>query len=133
MEKVKKVSRDLYYHPFIRYVVIGGTTFALDFIILVLLHGMFDVNLFLAATISYWASIAFNFLSNRYWTFGATETHIAKHLAAYLTLLGCNYLFTLVFLAGATHFGMHYAVAKILAVGIQTAWTYMAYKKFIFR
>lgn len=133
MEKVKHISKTLYNHSFVRYIVIGGTTFAIDFFLLVLLHGVLNVNLFVATTIAYWTSIAFNFLANRYWTFGATETHIMKHLSAYMILLGANYLFTVAFVTGMTHLGMHYTIAKVLAVGIQISWTYVAYKKIIFK
>ncbi len=133
MEKAKLISKKIYEHSFVRYVVIGGSTFALDFVLLVLLHGFLDINLFIATTFAYWTSIAFNFVANRFWTFGATETPITKHLAGYLTLLGVNYLFTVGFLTVATHLGMHYAVAKVLAVLIQISWTYVIYKKYIFK
>jgi putative flippase GtrA len=133
MEKVKHISKKVYEHSFVRYVAIGGTTFALDFFILVGLHGGLGVNLVVATTISYWVSIAFNFLANRFWTFGVTETHIIKHLTAYMILLGFNYLFTISFMAVATHAGMHYTVAKILAVAIQISWTYFAYKRYVFK
>jgi len=133
MEKVKHISRQLYYHSFVRYVVIGGTTFAFDFLLLVALHGVLGINVLVAASISYWTSIAFNFIANRFWTFGATETHIAKHALAYSVLLGFNYLFTLAFIGTSTHFGLHYTIAKILAVAVQIPWTYYAYKRIIFR
>lgn len=133
MEKVKHISKKIYEHSFVRYVVIGGTTFALDFFLLVVLHGFLHVNLFIATTVAYWTSIAFNFTANRFWTFGATETPITKHLAGYLTLLGINYLFTVAFLTIATHLGMHYTVAKVVSVIIQISWTYYAYKRIIFK
>jgi putative flippase GtrA len=133
METVKHISRKVYEHSFVRYVAIGGTTFMLDFLILVLLHGVLGVNLLVAATISYWSSIIFNFVANRVWTFGATETHIAKHAVAYGILLGFNYVFTLAFVGIASHMGMHYTIAKVFAVAIQIPWTYIAYKKVIFR
>ncbi|HZM64616.1 MAG TPA: GtrA family protein [Candidatus Saccharimonadales bacterium] len=133
MEKAKYISKALYQHSFVRYVVIGGTTFAIDFFLLVALHGFLNINLIIATTVAYWVSIAFNFLANRFWTFGATETHIAKHLASYLTLLGVNYLYTVGFLTIATHFGMHYTVAKVIAVITQISWTYFIYKKYIFK
>lgn len=133
MEQVKYITRKLYGHSFVRYVAIGGSTFALDFCLLVLLHSVFGINVLVAATISYWTSIAFNFLANRFWTFGATETHIAKHAAAYGVLLGFNYLFTIGFIWAATHLGMHYTIAKVISVAIQMSWTYLAYKKIIFR
>lgn len=133
MEKAKQISKSLYYHPFVRYVAIGGTTFALDFFLLVLLHGVLGINLLVATTVAYWTSIAFNFLANRFWTFGATETHIIKHVMTYGLLLGFNYLFTVAFLAVATNLGMHYTIAKVVAVAIQMTWTYVIYKRFVFR
>lgn len=133
MDVIKTVAKQLYQHSLLRYIIIGGTTFALDFFLLVFLHSVTGINLLVAATVSYWLSIAFNFLANRYWSFGATDTHIVKHLVSYLCLLGFNYLFTLAFLAVATEVGMHYTIAKVIAVAIQTSWTYIAYKKVIFR
>ena len=116
-----------------RYVAIGGTTFAIDFFLLVFLHAVFHVPVLVAATISYWTSIAFNFFANRVWTFGATETHIAKHAVSYSLLLGFNYLFTIAFIGITGHFRLHYTIAKIIAVAVQTSWTYVIYKKVIFR
>lgn len=133
MENVKRFSKKIYSHSFVRYIIIGGGTFAIDFLLLVLLHGFLGINVLVAATISYWTSIVFNFISNRFWTFGATETHIIKHIAYYGVLLVLNYIFTIAFIGIATDHGMHYTYAKILAVAIQMSWTYFAYKKIIFR
>ena len=133
MENIKRFSRKVYEHSFVRYVVIGGSTFSIDFFLLVFLHGILNVNLIIAATISYWTSIAFNFTANRFWTFGATDTNIIKHMAAYGTLLGFNYLFTIGFISVATHYGLKYTVAKVLAVAIQILWTYVIYKKVVFK
>ncbi|HKU19058.1 MAG TPA: GtrA family protein [Candidatus Saccharimonadales bacterium] len=133
MEAAKQITRKMYEHSLVRYIAIGGSTFALDFCLLVALHGFLHVHVLVAASISYWTSIIFNFLANRFWTFDATETHIAKHALSYGILLGANYAFTIGFIAAATHFGMVYTVAKILSVVIQTSWTYVIYKKVIFR
>lgn len=133
MEKVKHVSKKLYEHSFVRYVVIGGTTFTLDIGLLVLFHEVFNLPVIFSATASYWLSIAFNFIANRLWTFGASESSIGRHLTFYLALLGFNYLFTIGFIAAATHMGMHYTIAKVLALACQISWTYIAYKKVIFR
>lgn len=123
----------MYAHSFVRYLAVGGTTFAIDFFLLVFLHGVLGVNVLIAATISYWVSIAYNFLVNRFWTFSATEkSGLARHLVLYLLLLGFNYLFTIAFLAVTGHLGMHYTIAKVLAVAIQMTWTYVTYKKVIF-
>ncbi|HUC89537.1 MAG TPA: GtrA family protein [Patescibacteria group bacterium] len=133
MDSTKQLARKLYKHSLVRYVITGGTTFAIDFLVLVLLHGALKVNVLIAASISYWVSIAFNFSINRIWTFEATETRLIKHVAPYLVLLCFNYGFTIAFIGVTTHLGMLYTVSKVLAVAIQTFWTYFAYKKIIFR
>ena len=132
MAQAKGFALRLYRHSFVRYAVIGGSTFALDFGLLALLHDIAGLHVIFAATVSYWISIAFNFVANRAWTFGSTNQQLTQHLTAYLLLLGINYLFTIAVVGVATHFGVHYAIAKIVAVAIQIGWTYVIYKKFIF-
>jgi putative flippase GtrA len=132
-QNTKIIATKLYRHSFVRYVVIGGTSFAIDFLLLVALHGGLGVNVLLAASVSYWASIIFNFFANRFWTFEATEQSIMKHVTAYLLLLAANYLFTIAIIAIGQQLNIHYTVAKVIAVIIQMAWTYLVYKKVIFK
>lgn len=132
MEKLIEFGKKMTGQRFLRYVVVGGTTFAIDLGLLILLHGVFGIDKLIAATISYWISIVFNFTVNRFWTFGA-ETSITQNATLYLTLLFFNYLFALGFLWLGELLGVHYVIAKILATGLQVAWTYFAYKKVVFR
>lgn len=119
----------VYQHSLFRYLLIGGSTFALDLGGLVVLHGIMDISVLVAASISYWLSIAYNFVMNRIWTFGVKKPDkLHKHIVLYGLLLGFNYIFTLISIALATHFGLHYTVAKIMTVAIQVSWTYYAYK-----
>lgn len=122
----------LYQHKLMRYLFVGGTTFMIDFGLLVLLHGYLDLNLQLAASISYWTSILYNFTLNRNWTFSTSEKKaLHKHVMAYGILLACNYVFTIAFVSLGSQF-MNYTIAKTLAVMIQTLWTYRIYKNIIF-
>lgn len=132
---MKQTARSIYENSFFRYVVIGGSTFAIDFFVLITLHGALRVNVLISATISYWLSIAYNFLLNRYWTFKIKgEKDIYKHIILYALLLGFNYLFTITFMAFAIHtLNINYIVSKILAVAFQITWTYIIYKKIIFK
>ncbi len=131
---MKQIITTLYNHNFIRYVFVGGTSFILDFGVLVLLHEPGHASLLVAASVSYWLAITYNFLLNRYWTFGVRDLEkIHHHMFMYGLLLAFNYLFTLIFLNVTTGLGLHYTVAKIIAVAIQISWTYLAYKKIIFK
>ena len=130
---IQKTYNFFFKHTFIRYVFIGGSTFVLDFGLLVILHDIFNVNVLIAASISYWSSIVFNFLVNRHWTFeSSNKENFKKHLLSYISLLGFNYIFTITFIALTTHLGLHYTIAKVMSVMIQIPWTYYIYKKYVF-
>jgi putative flippase GtrA len=121
-----------YNHHFVRYLFVGGTTFIIDFGILYSLHVYFDVKIAAATSIAYWASITFNFLLNRYWTFDSHEKEeLAHHITTYFVLLICNYFFVLLFVSIMSHH-INFIIAKAIAVVIQMTWTYYLYKNYIF-
>lgn len=122
----------LYKHPFIRYLIIGGSTFVLDLSLLVLLHGHFEVNLTIAASIGYWVSVTYNFLLNRWWVFSAQESRsLHKHALLYASLLTVNYLYTVVGMNILTRY-MTYELAKVFVIVFAITWTYPIYKHYIF-
>jgi putative flippase GtrA len=132
IEKTKSTTLFLYRHHFVRYVFVGGSTFIIDFGLLYLLHQHANVSVPVAASISYWVSILYNFALNRYWTFSAWEKEsLHKHLVAYGALLAFNYVFTIIVVSSLSHI-MYFGLAKVIAVAIQIIWTYPIYKHIIF-
>lgn len=123
----------LWEHQLLRYLFVGGSTFIIDLGLLVLGHEKAHLSVNVAATISYWTSIAYNFNLNRYWTFNQRElSALHRHALLYGCLLAFNYTFTI----GFIHFTsgvLHYGPAKVIAVAIQMPWTYVIYKKYIFK
>lgn len=117
---------------FLVYVVVGVVGFAVDFGLLVLFREVVRTPVWLAATISFWASLAVVFLSNKYLTFDARGAG-SRQLLRYFVLLGVNYLATLgvIYLAERTGFG--YQIGKVVAVGMTTIWNYFAYQLWVFR
>lgn len=131
-QKLKRLPFYLYQHHFVRYLFVGGSTFVIDFGILYALHGKLHINLVAATTISYWVSIIYNFIFNRYWTFDAHEKEsLSRHIAAYTLLLAVNYVFVLLFVSVVSQH-IYYIYAKAIAVILQMIWTYPVYKKLIF-
>lgn len=132
MRKLKSFTVYLYRHHFVRYIIVGGTTFLIDFGLLFLLHGQLELNLAASTSVAYWVSILYNFVLNRYWTFDAGERKsLARHVTTYFILLIINYLFAVIFV---TFVGIiiNYIIAKAIAVVIQMSWTYPIYKRYIF-
>lgn len=85
----------------------------------------------IAASVSYWISLAYNFTLNKLWTFGV-RSNTRKHAVLYGCLVVFNYLTTvgIIWLLGRA--GIQYLVAKICAVALTMVWNYIAYKKLIF-
>lgn len=132
MEKIRETTLFLYQHHFVRYLAVGGTTFVIDFGLLFLLHGKAGIIIPVATSISYWVSITYNFILNRYWTFDVREKEsLKRHLVTYMMLLLLNYAFAVTFVTIASHH-INYIIAKAIAVLIQMIWTYPVYKKLIF-
>ena len=132
MQRVRETTLFLYRHHFVRYLIVGGSTFVIDFGILFILHGKLGFGIAASASISYWVSIIYNFVLNRYWTFDAREKEsLQRHITTYLILLIVNYIFAVTFVSFAsTH--INYIIAKAIAVLFQMIWTYPVYKKYIF-
>ena len=132
MSEFKKFVSYLYKHHFVRYLVVGGTTFIIDFGILYTMHSKLNVSIAIATSVAYWVSIFYNFVLNRYWTFDSREKEsLKRHIVIYLVLLSVNYLFVVIFVSVLSHH-IYYIEAKAIAVIIQMIWTYPVYKKLIF-
>jgi putative flippase GtrA len=119
------------YRSFFKYVFVGGSTFLLDISLLIFLKEVGGWHVITAATASYWASIGYNFLLNRQWTFDTTRS-LRRHAFAYGLLLATNYAVTIGIITGLGALGIKYTIAKVLAVGLSATWTYVIYKKVIF-
>lgn len=132
MQRLNTFVKFMYRHHFVRYLFVGGTTFMLDVIVLVFLHGKLNINLAVSTSLAYWLSVLYNFSLNRSWTFSKSEQEsLHKHATLYGALLAVNYLFTVTFVSLVSHY-IYFGLAKALAVMIQVSWTYYLYKNYIF-
>lgn len=133
--KQKAIDTFHYFHGqrLFHYIGVGVGTVFIDMSILFLLHEVFNMWLWLSLTLAYWTSISFNFFFNRTYTFNhRAYDGLKKHSVLYILLLGFNYLFTLVFVTMLSHI-IYFAIAKLIAIAVQTLWTFLIYKRFIFR
>lgn len=131
-DKFKETTLSLYHHHFVRYLFVGGTTFAIDLGLLIFLHGVEKVWIPFATGLAYCVAIVYNFCLNRWWTFSAAEKKsLHQHMIPYIILLTFNLLFSVIFVSLSSHV-INYAIAKVIAVALQTSWTFFCYKHFVF-
>jgi putative flippase GtrA len=133
MKTFKKKVGFFYKQSFLRYLFVGVSTIVLDVAILAFLKEILNFKLEIAASISYWLSIAYNFTMNRWWTFSAQEAKsVAEHAVLYISLLIFNYFYTIVAVRFLSSY-IHYSLAKVIIILAATTWTYPLYKRFIFK
>ena len=116
---------------FIRYLVAGFATVAVDVGMLFALVHIAHLNVYLAATISFWTSLVVNFGLNKLWTFGVKQ-NTPHHLTFYGAIILLNYLVGLLFIAFARELHLSYLVGKLAALAITTGWNYFLYKHVVF-
>jgi putative flippase GtrA len=118
----------------LRFVLVGGTTFVIYFVLQFLLERM-ALGPYLALTIAYAIAIIYHFLMNRYFTFrsNAVDGGIVAMLPRYAGLVLLNYAAALIFVKVAISAGFQTQLGMPMAIGLTTIVTYFFAKAVIFR
>ncbi len=119
----------------VRFLLVGGSSAAIDVGLLVALRELAGLPIPVATTIAFWTALLYNFALNRAWSFGAVGggTRMAgTALARYLAVVALNYGVTLLIVTGGAAMGVPYAIAKVVAIGVGTLYTYVAYERWVF-
>ncbi|MDQ2796108.1 MAG: GtrA family protein [Actinomycetota bacterium] len=114
------------------YVAIGVLSIGIDVGLLVVLHQVLRVELGLATTAAFVASLLFNFFLNRHWMSGGGRQGMGGHAVRFMILVTVNYVVTLVVVTSAGTFGISYLVAKLVVVAASTGWNFLLYRHWIF-
>ena len=117
--------------PWLRFLVVGVASVAVDTTVLVVLRELAATPLWLATTAAFAAALGVNFSLNLRWVFGV-QGRLPARLARYGVLVVVNYLLTLVLVLGLAGVGMHYLLAKWVAIAVAAVVNYVAYRRWVF-
>jgi putative flippase GtrA len=115
----------------VRFVVVGGLSFATDFGSLYLLHGVLGILLAPATVMAFAIAFVVNFGLNRIWAFRASGA-VGQQLRRYLYLVAVNLVLTVLIVQGLTLLGLPYLVAKACSTAVLTVGNYFVSRKWIF-
>lgn len=122
----------LYQNAVVRFLFVGGLSFALDLGLLVLLHEVFGVALWAATPIAFVVSLVFNFVLQRVFTFRATNKGSVSALK-YILLVIVNIAVSDVIVVAFDAVGWSYVIGKTTATVLTTVWNYFLYRHWIFQ
>lgn len=129
------VIRRLTNNSLVRYIIVGGISFALEISVLFFLIHFFSFSTVAAVAVSFWVGLIASFLAQKYLTFqdnNRSTKRLLKQSIAYGALIAVNYAFTIGFVSLMDSIIGVY-VARTVALTITTAWNYIIYAKIIFK
>ena len=131
---ISRLIRQVKTSTLLRYIIVGGTSYAIEFTVLLLLVHVLHFNTTLAVSIGFWLGLVISFLLQKFLAFKNTDTRARRltiQTVYYALLVLFNYGFTLLFVHLLEPF-IDLSIARSLALIITTAWNYIIYKKVIF-
>ena len=131
---ISRLIRQVKTSTLLRYIIVGGTSYAIELAALLLLVHVLHFNTTLAVSIGFWLGLVISFLLQKFLAFKNTDTRARRltiQTVYYALLVLFNYGFTLLFVHLLEPF-IDLSIARTLALIITTAWNYIIYKKVIF-
>jgi putative flippase GtrA len=115
----------------LRFAVTGGLSVGVDVAVLALLHSAAGVDLVLAASLGYLASLVVNYSLNHAWVFQSSGDH-GRRLLKYGSLVVLNYALTIGVVSGLVRVGVYYLLAKLVVVVINAILNFTLFRSWVF-
>ena len=140
MERKQQLKR--LFFEFVRYCLVGGLAFLVDFGVLVLfntiLPELYGYRLYVATAIGFIAGLVFNYIFSLLFVFkSARQSKAGRSAGAFVIftvigLVGLG-LTELGMYAGTTLLAINYMLVKIVVTAVVLMWNYIGRKLFIFK
>lgn len=118
---------------FSKYLITGFLSFALQYLIFVLLYKIVGLWYVFASLAAYIVVFSFNFLMNAYWSF-RIKGNLIRHLKLYSILFAVNLVLTYVLLRVLSEFlGIIPMFSTLVVMGAVVLWNFVIYKKVIYK
>lgn len=127
MSLITKLAR----HSAVRYLVVGGFAFLLDFALLALLSQVVGWPLWLATAVAFLVSFGFTYTMQRIVTFGSQAPH-GSSLTKYAILVGFNTVASVIIVELASITVLGWAGGKVLATVATTVSNYFIYRYWVY-
>jgi putative flippase GtrA len=123
-----------FYAQLVRFIITGGFTAGIDFLLLVLFVEAFLLHYLLASGISFIVGVTINYLISRHWIFeGGRYRHSVEFLGFFVTGgigLVLNQMILWFFVG---HLSVDYKISKTISIFVVTFWNFTTKKYLVFR
>jgi putative flippase GtrA len=133
--------RRLLHHPTVRkhasqaikFAVVGGTGAIMDLSSLTFFVEVMRVDDRFAVIPSTLIAVVFVFIANKYFTFKNREKNTASQALKFAFVYGVAIISNIAISALLITLGLHYFLAKVIAIGVGAVWNYALSQGFVFK
>jgi putative flippase GtrA len=121
---------------FIKFCLVGGTSAAMNFVVLYFLTELFDVWYVYSAIFGFIVSATFNFSANKFWTFRSQQKGMAAlgQAVRYIIVMVSGLIINTVLIYSFTEFErLDYRLSWVLATGLVTLWNFCLNRLWTFK
>ncbi|MEC5180753.1 GtrA family protein [Arthrobacter sp. CG_A4] len=130
-KKLRRLLVKVLGHSAVRYLIVGGLSFAIDFGLLVLFREVARWEVGLASATAFLSSLVFNFLVQRSFSFESTHrTHVS--MIRYGMLVVANTAATVLIVQWLTPTVLGYMGGKVISTAAMMVWNYFLFKHWVF-
>ena len=126
---VKKIINSKLFKQLLKFGVVGGTAFIIDYGVFTLLSQIFHVHYLVASILSFSVSVIYNYILSIKWVFDVTKKQTTKDFIVFIVLsvigLGLN---SLVMYISVDLIKIHELIAKIIATAIVMVYNFISRK-----
>lgn len=116
----------------LRYLLVGGLSFIVDFGLLWIFRELLDMYVWLASALAFAASFAVNFTLQKYFAF-ASSTQKPFALWRYSALVVINLILTSALVQLFALTGVGWELGKIIVTLMMVIWNFFLYRYWVFR
>jgi len=127
----EKKQKNSFLKQGLRYVIVGTSSFALEFLLFAVLHEAASLHVVLSNVLALTGAAVYNFIMSRSWTFKSTSS-LLRSVILYLLLFFWNQFFSSWVIVFLMEQGLNAMIAKIITMAIIVCWNFILYRKVVF-
>lgn len=114
--------------------MVGIFAFAIDYLLLLFLYYILNVNLEVATASGFIAGFIISFSANKKWVFGheKQKKRLHRQVIEYSALVVFNFVFTVAAVSFMNNHGIRPTIGKLIVMAIIMCWNYVLFRWIIF-
>ena len=109
----------------LKFVVVGGTAFCIDFGTTYLFKEKVKINKYVANTLAFVISASYNFVLNRWWTWGMQDNQVAVQALKFAGVMTTGLIITsLLIYIFSDRMKFNFYISKLIGVSVAMVWNF---------